>query len=114
MERNLGLYRDDGLATIIDANGPKIGRLRKDIISLFQEGLSITIDTNLIETDFLDVSFNIVNKKYRPFKKQGNDPLYVHVKSNHAKAVINQIPSMINKRICETSCDEQQQQPKRI
>ena len=107
-KEHVGLYRDDGLAAIIDANGPKMDRLRKDIISLFQEeGLSITIDTNLIETDFLDVSFNIVNKKYRPFRKPGNDPLYVHVKSNHPKAVINQIPSMINKRICETSCDEQ-------
>ena len=35
-------------------------RIRKDIIALFKsEGLSITIDTNLIETDFLDVSFNL-------------------------------------------------------
>ena len=57
---NVGLYRDDGLAIVHKANGPKVDRLRKDIISLFKdEGLSITIDTNLIETDFLDVSFNL-------------------------------------------------------
>ena len=50
---NAGLYRDDGLAIVHKANGPKVDRLRKDIISLFKdEGLSITIDTNLIETDF--------------------------------------------------------------
>ena len=50
---NVGLYRDDGLAKVHKANGPKVGRLRKDIISLFKdEGLSTTIDTNLIETDF--------------------------------------------------------------
>ena len=54
---NVGLYRDDGLAIVHKANGPKVDRLRKDIISLFKdEGLSITIDTNLIETDILDVS----------------------------------------------------------
>ena len=56
---NVGLYRDDGLAVVHKANGPKVDRLRKDIISLFNdEGVSITIDTNLIETDFLDFSFN--------------------------------------------------------
>ena len=48
---NVGLYRDDGLA--IEHNGPKVDRIRKNIISLFKdEGLSITIDTNLIETNF--------------------------------------------------------------
>ena len=58
--KNVGLYRDDGLAVIHHANGPKMDRIRKDIIALFKsEGLSITIDTNMIETDFLDVSFNL-------------------------------------------------------
>ena len=58
--KNVGLYRDDGLAVIHQANGPKLDRIRKDIIALFRfEGLSITIDTSLIETDFLDVSFNL-------------------------------------------------------
>ena len=58
--KNVGLYRDDGLAVIHQANGPKSDRIRKDIIDLFKpEGLSITIDTSLIETDFLDVSFNL-------------------------------------------------------
>ena len=57
---NVGLYRNDSLAMVHKANGPKVDRLRKYIISLFNdEGLSITIDTNLIETDFLDVSFNL-------------------------------------------------------
>ena len=48
--KNVGLYRDDGLAVIHQANGPKMDRIRKDIIALFKsKGLSITIDTNLIE-----------------------------------------------------------------
>ena len=76
---NVGLYRDDGLAIVHKANGLKVDRLRKDIISLFKdEGLSITIDTNLIETDFLDVSFNLNTGKYFPFKKLNNKPLYIH------------------------------------
>ena len=65
---SVGLYRDDGLAAINNANGPKLDRIRKDIIALFkEEGLSITIETNLIETDFLDVTFNLATKKYFPF-----------------------------------------------
>lgn len=58
--KNIGLYRDDGLAVIENANGPKMDRIRKSIIKIFQEeNLSITIETNLLATDFLDVSFEI-------------------------------------------------------
>ena len=38
--------------------------MRKDIISIFKnEGLSVTIETNLIETNFLDVTFNLLKRK---------------------------------------------------
>ena len=76
---NVGLYRDDWLAIVHKANSPKVNELRIDIIILFKdERLSITIDTNLIETDFLDVSFNLNTGKYFPFKKLNNKPLYIH------------------------------------
>ena len=53
------LRRGNGLAIVQKANALKVDRLRKDIISLFKdERLSITIDTNFIETDFLDVGKN--------------------------------------------------------
>ena len=67
--KNIGLYRDDGLAVIHQANGLKMDRIRKNIIALFKsEGLSITINTNLIETDFLDVSFNLEMDKFFPYR----------------------------------------------
>ena len=67
--KNVGLYRDDGLAAIHQANGPKTDRIRKDIIALFKsEGLSVTTDTNLIETDFLDVSFNLEMHNFFPYR----------------------------------------------
>ena len=34
---NVGLYRDDGLVIVHIANGPKVDRLRKSIISLFKD-----------------------------------------------------------------------------
>ena len=101
------LYIYDGLAIVHKANGPKMDRLRKDIISLFKgEGLSITIDTNLIETEFLDVFFNLNTGKYFPFKKPNNTPLYIHSKSSHPSSIIKQLPSMTNKRISSLSCDK--------
>ena len=60
-KENFGLYRDDGLATVNSSIGLVLDRIKKDIISIFKnEGLSITIETNLIETDFLDVTFNLL------------------------------------------------------
>ena len=49
---NVGLYRDDGLAAINSSSGPVLDKMRKNIIALFKnEGLSITIETNLFEMD---------------------------------------------------------------
>ena len=82
-------------------------RIRKDIITLFKsEGLSITIDTNLTETDFLDVSFNLEMDKFFPYRKPNNTPLYIHSESNHPPSIIKQLPSMTNKRISNLSCNE--------
>ena len=54
------LYRDDGLTTVNNSNGPLMDKLKKKIIALFKEGnLPITTDTNLEETDFLDVTFSL-------------------------------------------------------
>ena len=51
---NVGLYRD---------------KMRKNIIAIFEEeGLIMTIDTTLIETDFLDETFNLAMGKFFPFR----------------------------------------------
>ena len=76
--------------------------MRKGIIPIFKnEGLSIAIETNLIETDFLDVKFNILTGKYFPSRKVNNKPLYINAKSNHPNTIIKKLPKMINKRLLE-------------
>ena len=106
---SVSLYRDDGLAAINNTNGPKLDRIKKDIIALFkEEGLSVTIETNLIETDFLDVTFNLATKKYFPFRKANNTPLYINAFSNHSPTIIKQLPKMINKRISDSSCNKEE------
>ena len=106
-KHNAGLYEDNGLGVVNDANGPKLDRLRKDIIAIFKsEGLPITIETNLIETGFLDVTFNIHTGKYFPYRKPNNDSLYINIHSNHPSNIKKELPNMINRRLSELSCDK--------
>ena len=97
----LGLYRDDGRAVIKSTSGPILDKMRKSIIALFKEGLSITIDTNLIETDFLDVTFNLATGKFFPFRKSNNVLLYINAKSNHSSRITKDLAKMKNKRLSE-------------
>ena len=56
-----------GCLVLKNANGSKHDRLRKDVIAIFHnEGLKITIDTNLTTTDFLDVTLDLFTGKYYP------------------------------------------------
>ena len=90
---NVGLYRDDGLAVIKSTSGTILDKMRKNIIVLFkEEGLTITIDTNLIEIDFLDVTFNLATGKFFQFRKPNKVPLYINVKSNHPSTIIKDPP----------------------
>ena len=91
-KENVGLYGDDGLAAINSYNGPVLDRTRKNIIALFKtEVLNITIETNLTETDFLDITFDLVTEKYLPCRKPNSDPLYINTKSNHPLTIIKDL-----------------------
>ena len=108
-KENFGLYRDDGLATVNSSIGLVLDRIKKDIISIFKnEGLSITIEANLIKTDLLDVTFNLLTGKHFPFRKVINKPLYINAKWNHPLTIIKELPKMINKRLSELSCNQEE------
>ena len=103
-KENLGLYRDDGLAVLKNANGHQADRIRKETIQKFKSlGLNITIQTNLKIVNFLDVTFNLQDGTYQPFHKPNETPMYINVNSNHPPNIIKQIPETINKRINEIS-----------
>ena len=52
-EKKFILYRDNSLATVSSGSGPVLDRMRMEIISLFKnEGTPMTIEINLIKTDF--------------------------------------------------------------
>ena len=102
---DIGLYRDDGLCCFRNLSGPQMDKVKKEITKIFKDNdLDITTECNLTITDFLDVTLDLRNNKYYPFRKPNSDPLYINAKSNHPPSIIKQIPDMIGQRISENSC----------
>ena len=61
-----GLYRDDGLR-VVRGRGHVAEQMKKKIHTIFKElDLNITEDANLIEVNFLDVTFNLADGSFRP------------------------------------------------
>ena len=107
--KNIGLYRDNGLAILENASGPTLEHMKKKIIKLFhQHGLNITAETNLVQTNFLNVTFNLKSGKYWPYRKLNNQLLYIHQHSNHLPAIKKQLPSMLADHLLSLSynCEE--------
>jgi len=107
-KNDLGLYRDDGLILLRNKNGHEMDKIRKQIINVFKIiGFQIDINVNLKIIDFLDVTFNLSENSYKPYKKPNNKLLYINTESNHPPEVIKHIPISINKRLNQNSSNEE-------
>ena len=105
----VGLYRDDGLAILENSSGPHTDRIRKQLIKLFQDnGLKITVELNLVQTDFLDITLNLNTGKFWPYRKPNDHPLYISSNSTHPPAIKKQIPFMINDRLTQHSSSKEE------
>ena len=104
--KSIGLYRDDGLAVFRDTPGSVAEGIKKDIIKSFSQlGLRITIQANLRVVNFLDVTFNLSNGKYYPYRKPNDKPLYINKLSNHPPPILRQLPAAISRRLTDISHD---------
>ena len=102
-----GLYRDDGLGIIRTKSARTMDRMRKDIIQVFKGyGFQIEIEINLHEVNFLDVTFNLKNESYNPYKKPNDTFMYIDTSSNHPHQILKQLPSSINQRLSKNSSSE--------
>ena len=70
---------------------------------MFQtRGFQIEIQTNLHEVSFLDITFSLRSRTYRPYKKPNGNLLYVHTlphSSNHHAA-----PTFHQREILQQLC----------
>ena len=106
-KNNIGLYSDDGLAAFRNMGPRTADKTRKMFIETFAESeLKITIESNLIVVNFLDITLNLHNGKYYPYRKPGNLPSYVNAQSDHPPSILKQLPKSINRRISDLSCDQ--------
>ena len=106
-KENMGLYRDDGLGIMKGIGRPEMERKKKALIRIFkQHKLNITVETGIQSVDYLDVVFDLKNNTYKPYRKPGNEPLYVHIDSNHPQSVLKQIPKGIARRLSDISSNE--------
>ena len=95
----MGLYRDDGLIIIRKPNGPKLDNYRKKISNALKLlGFKSTIYTNLKTVNFLNITLNLTNCTYEPYKKDNNTLIYIHTSSNHPPSITKQIPKSISPR----------------
>ena len=103
----VGLYRDDGLLILKKSNGPKATLFHKRLINAFKLlNLKVEVVSNVKEVNFLDVTLNLQNGSYRPYKKDNQMPRYVNANSNHPKAILKHIPTSINKRLNTNSSNK--------
>ena len=98
--QNIGLYRDDGLAVFKNTSGLMAERIKKDFTQIFKKnGLEITIECNVKIVNYLDVTLNLNDGSYRPYKKPTGELRYIHTQSNPPPATIRQIPISVEKRL---------------
>ena len=99
-KNHVGLYRDDGLAILKNTSGPEAEKLKKKLQKLFKEkDLDIIIQCNLKITNYLDITLNLNDGSYRPYRKPNEETDYIHIISDHPPSIIKEIPRSIEKRL---------------
>ena len=63
-----------------------------------QRNTNFSIDTinNILRVNFLDVTFNLTDETYRPYKRPNDEIKYINVLSNHPPQIIKQLVNTIN------------------
>ena len=57
--------------------------------------------------DYLDITPNLNDGSYKPYRKPNATTIYINKESNHPPNIINQIPSAIEKRISSLSSSKE-------
>ena len=57
--------------------------------------------------NFLDITLNLANDSYKPYRKPNNEILYIHKESNHPPSITKHLPAAISRRIASLSSDKQ-------
>ena len=101
-KNDCGIHRDDGLMIQEYINDQQIDQLCKKFIKIFKEiGFKIDIETNFKIVNFLDMTFNLINGLYKPYKKPKDTLLYINKNSNHPPRIIKKCQKQSTKDYAE-------------
>ena len=91
-KERVGLYQDDGLVLMKGKSRRIADKVRKKLHTLFEQfNLKITAQVNHQSVNFLDVTFNVTEERFQPYRKLNNEPNYIDSRSNHPPAIIRQL-----------------------
>ena len=63
---------------------PNLKKLKRTFQRMFKnKGLDIIINCNMKIVNYLDVTLNLDDGSYRPYKKPNEETNYIHVNSDH-------------------------------
>ena len=81
-------------------NHQQTHKILKKIISIFESiNFKIEITANLTEVNFLDVTFNLERKTYRPYKKPNDNLTYTNTSENNLPQIIKHLTQTISERL---------------
>ena len=84
-----------------------IERKKKLIVKTFKQcGLAITIQFNSKNVNFLDITFDLQNSVYKPYRKCNGKPTFMNKNSNHPLSILKQLTKSIEKGHSETSSNK--------
>ena len=107
LDVNVGLYRDDGLATCTKSP-EQVETIKKEMCKIFKHNsLQITIEANKKVEDFLDTTLDLRTAIYKPYKKPNSNLTYIHKQGNHPRSIIKDLSKSINKRLPTNSKNAQ-------
>ena len=97
IDRDLfGLYKDDGIMIVDNANGPKIDRIRKKLHQIFNSiGLKIATLINTDTSNYLDITLDLRDMSYKPYHKPNEKLQYINIKSNHPPSIIKNLHKLV-------------------
>ena len=103
-KKQFGIYRDDFLGAV-RLTGRLIEQLNKKLHKLFNDiGFKITIESNIKLVNFLDVTLDLTNESFKPYRKNEEAvPVYINIGSNHPPNTKKDLPKMIGKRVSDLS-----------
>ena len=90
--KKIGPYRDDGLAAFKNVSGPASEKIK-----------IIKIECNLKVVNYLDVTFNLNDGSYPPYRKPNDETHYIHIQSDHPSSITKQLPRSSEKRLSQLS-----------